>query len=293
MSATTYLLISGLCFALVHASVKFLPGIPPFEIVFVRSIISCLISYYGMKSLKISPWGKNKVLLISRGFIGTLALLLYFLTLQKMPLASAVTIQYLHPIFTILLASLFLREHATWIQWIFFGFSFLGVFVIQGFDARVDASMAIIGVFGALASAGAYTLIRKLKNEDHALVAVFYLPLVSLFVVGPISYFKWVRPSTKEWFVLGLVGLFTQIAQYFMTKAYQADRAANISNLNYLGIIYALGIGYWVFNETFQPQTLLGMGIIAASAFLSTRFPNSDEEPPPYINESDPCRPTS
>ena len=83
---------------------------------------------------------------------------------------------------------------------------------------------------------------------------------------------EWVTPVGSQWLVLILIGVFTQVAQYFMTLAYQGDRASNISNLNYLGIVYALGIGALVWNESVEPMALVGMIVITTSAILSTRF---------------------
>lgn len=270
--AALYLVISGTCFALVHASVKFVPNIPPHELVFFRALISSVLSLIALKTAGLSPWGRNKKMLIFRGLAGTAALLLYFHTLQVMPLASAVTIQYLHPIFTVILAGLFLKEKPTWLQWLFFIASFAGVLLVRGFDERIELVDMGIGVISALCSAIAYNLIRALRHEDHALVVVFYLPFVSLWVVGPYTLTHWVAPRGIEWLVIIVIGVFTQVAQYFMTRAYQSDRAANISNLNYLGIVYALVIGVLFFDETVAPLATAGMAVIAASALLSTRF---------------------
>lgn len=272
MSPSACLILSGLCFAVVHASVKYLPGIPAHELVFFRAFVSCALSLAVLRRAKLSPWGKNRKMLVARGLAGTVALLLYFHTLQVMPLASAVTIQYLHPIFTVILAGLFLKEKPTWIQWAFFAASFAGVLLVQGFDVRVTPIEALIGIAASVASAIAYNLIRALRTEDHALVVVFYLPFVNLLVTAPLSAMSWVTPVGAQWLILLLIGVFTQVAQYFMTLAYQGDRASNISNLNYLGIVYALGIGALVWNEAVEPMALVGMIVITVSAILSTRF---------------------
>jgi drug/metabolite transporter (DMT)-like permease len=271
MSAHLFLVISGLCFAIVHSSVKFLSHIPAHELVFLRSVISAFLSYFALRNVGLSPWGSNKPMLVIRGLVGTAALILYFITLQRMPLASAVTIQYLHPILTVILAGVFLKEKPRIVQWLFFVASFAGVVLVRGWDSRVSPLDVLIGVISALCSAVAYNLIRALRNEDHPLVVVFYPPIVSIVVIGPYTLFNWVSPNPREWLVIAIIGVFTQIAQYFMTRAYQADRAANISNLNYLGIVYALGIGFLFFDEAATPSSILGMTIIIASALLSSR----------------------
>jgi drug/metabolite transporter (DMT)-like permease len=256
----------------VHAGVKFIPRIPAHEIVVVRALISLALTWFGLNRLGLSPRGKNRPLLFLRGAAGTGALLLYFYTLQKMPLATAVTVQYLHPILTITIASYFLKEKATAGQWLCFAASFAGVLLVRGFDARVEPFDLALGVASAFLSAIAYNLIRALRNEDHALVIMFYLPLISLVTIGPWTAFHFVPPTPWEWCVLVLIGVFTQTAQYFMTKAYQLDTAANISNLNYLGIFYASAIGYVFFDETLMLLSLAGIFVIVASAVISSHL---------------------
>jgi drug/metabolite transporter (DMT)-like permease len=266
------MLIAGVCFALVHAAVKFLPQIPSHELVVARAVVSLVITWFALKKVGLSPWGQNRPLLVFRGVAGTGALVLYFYTLQHMPLATAVTIQYLHPLLTVILAAFFLRERANWKQWVCFGASFVGVLLVRGFDLRVTPFDLALGVASATLSAVAYNLIRALRNEDHALVVIFYLPLVSLVTVGPWTAFHFVKPVGTEWLILIFIGVFTQVAQYFMTRAYQADSAANISNLNYLGILYASAIGFLFYDEAMMGLSIVGILIVVTSAVLSTRF---------------------
>lgn len=271
-SAVLYMIIAGVCFAFVHAGVKFIPQIPSHEIVVARSLVSLIMTWFALKAAKISPWGQNRPMLVFRGVAGTGALVLYFYTLQKMPLATAVTIQYLHPILTVILASFFLRERATIGQWFCFAASFAGVLMVRGFEGGVAPLDVAIGIASALFSAVAYNLIRALRNEDHALVVMFYLPLVSFITVVPWTYFHFVMPQGREWLILVLIGAFTQMAQYFMTRAYQLETAANISNLNYLGIFYASAIGYFLFDEVPLFLSVLGIATIVASSLLSARI---------------------
>lgn len=270
--AILYMMISGLCFAIVHAAVKAVPRIPAHEIVVARAIISLVLTWLALRKVGISPWGQNRPMLVFRGVAGTAALLLYFHTIQTMPLATAVTIQYLHPILTVILASFFLREPARLGQWLCFAVSFIGVILVKGFDTRIAPLDLGLGIASAGCSAIAYNLIRALRGEDPALVVMFYLPLVSFVVVGPWTAFHFVMPQGVEWPFLLVIGLFTQIAQYFMTRAYQSDTAANISNLNYLGIIYASVVGFVFFSETVTMLAALGILTIVTSAVFSARL---------------------
>ncbi len=270
-----YMLLAVFFFALMNVFVKMLPNIPAVEIVFFRSVVSLVLSYFFLKMQKVSVWGNNKKVLLARGTCGAIALIMYFKTLQVMPLASATTIQYLSPMFSSILGIYIVKEKVHPKQWIFFALAFLGVLMVKGFDPRITPLLFTVGIVAALFSGLAYNFIRMLKTTEHPLVIVFYFPLVTIPITGFICFFDWVNPIGMEWLFLLLVGVFTQFAQYFMTKAYQAEELSKISSLQYLGLIYALGFGYVFFEETFKIMTYLGMTIMVVGVILNVWYKNS------------------
>ena len=267
-----YILLSTIFFALMNVGVKFLDNIPTYEIVFFRALVTLIAGYILLKRAGLKPWGNSRLLLICRGLAGTAALIMYFYTLQNMPLASAVTIQYLSPIFTIIIAGIMLKETPRSVQWIFFAIAFSGVLLLKGFDARVSPTELAVGILAAVFSGLAYNFIRKLNGRDDPLVVVFYFPLVTVPIVGSYTLFHWVTPSPLEGLILILIGLATTAAQIFMTRAYQLERAADISIFNYLGSIYAILIGFFLFGEIISLMGLVGIGLILGGVILSSRF---------------------
>jgi drug/metabolite transporter (DMT)-like permease len=265
------MLVSGVFFALMNVSVKFIPHIPAIEIILFRSLFSLIFSFLVLKQLGVSVFGNNKKLLIIRGIVGSIGLISFFYTLQKIPLASAVTMQYLSPIFTTIMGIFLVKERVKPIQFLFFGISFAGVIVLQGFDARVNLFYGSIGVVSALFSGLAYNVIRRLKNTEHPLVIIFYFPLVTLPVASLVSYFTWVQPIGWDWAILLWIGMCTQAAQYFMTVAYQNANVSKVASLSYLGILYALFFGFIFFGETFGAMSYVGMGLVLAGILLNLR----------------------
>ena len=267
-----YMLLSTLFFALMNVCVKLLSHLPALEIILFRSGLSVLISYFTLRALRIRPWGSNHFLLVARGTTGALALILYFFTLQRMPLATAVTIQYLAPIFTAILGIFLVHEQVRPWQWVFFLLSFAGVLVVEGVSADVDLRWVALGVLSAVFSGFSYNSIRRLKGKEHPLVVVFYFPMVALPIAGAYCLWNWVTPQGLDWLWLLLTGLLTQGAQVFMTKAYQAEKLSSVANLNYLGILYALGLGFVFFGETFQLSSYLGMALVLLGVVLNTWY---------------------
>lgn len=256
-------------FSLMNVGVKMLEGIPLFQIVFFRSLFAGAIAFATLKALKINPWGNNKKLLLLRGLFGFTALSLFFLTVKHLPLASALTIQYLSPIFVAIFAIILLREPMAPLQWLWFALGFLGVMLIKGFDDRVSWLYLGIGVTSAVFSGLAYNVVRMLKDHDSPLVVVFYFPLVAGLFSGIISIFGWVQPEGMQWFWLLFTGACAHLGQIFMTRSLHLEKANIVGSMKYLGIVWALIYGYFLFGEVYPWTSLLGMGLVFTGVFFN------------------------
>ena len=266
------MLLATFLFSCMNALVKFVPHIPAVEIVFFRCLVSLVMSYAVLKSQRVYVWGSNHKLLIARGLTGAVALVLYFVLIQQIPLATAVTLQFLAPILTAVFGVVLLRERVRGWQWFFFAVSFGGMLVINGFDARISAIHLLMGIVAAVGSGLAYTIIRKINQREHPLVIVLYFPLVTLPLTGIYAAFHWVMPQQWDWLVLLSIGILTQFAQYFMTKAYQAEEVSKMASINYLSIIYALSFGFIFFSETFNFMTYVGMALVVVGVLLNVWY---------------------
>lgn len=263
------MLLATFLFACMNVLVKWVTHIPAVEVVFFRSIISLVLSYSILKAKGVHVWGNNKLLLIARGASGAVGLILYFMIIQQIPLATAVTLQFLAPIVTAILGLLILGEKFKFLQGVFFILSFCGILIVNGFDARVEPMHLLMGILAALGAGMAYTIIRKLKKSEHPLVIVMYFPLVTVPITGAYSAWHWVMPQGIEWLTLLGIGLLTQFAQYFLTKSFQEEEINKVASLKYLNIIYALFFGYVFFGETFNLYTYLGMLLVVGGVVLN------------------------
>jgi drug/metabolite transporter (DMT)-like permease len=267
--AILYMLISVVGFALMNLTVKFLDRLPATELVLFRSLVSLLLSLYFLRRRGISPWGQQKKFLIARGLCGVTALSMFFFTLQRLPLASAITLQYLSPIFTALFGMLILREKVQPWQWLFFAVSFAGIVLIKGFDPRITPLLFFLGIGSALFAGLAYVFVRRVKDTDHPLVVVFYFPLVATPVMAVVSAFNWTTPMGWEWLLLLAMGIFTQIAQLNMTKALQTAEVNEIASLKYLGILFALGFDFFLFQVEYAAMALIGIALVVGGVVLN------------------------
>jgi len=263
------MLVATFYFAIMNIFIKAVSHLPAIEIVFFRCGISLLICYVMLRRESVDWRGSNKKLLLLRGIIGTVALYTYFITIANMPLGTAVIIQYLSPIFTTILAIFVLQEHVKPVQWLFFLISFVGVFIMKEFDERIEITYLLIGLFSAVASAFAYITIRSLKEKEHPLVVVFHFQLVGTISGSVFSIPVFEMPQGMDWIYLILVGIFTQLGQLNLTKSLQQEKVANVSILNYTGVVYAIMAGFLLFDEHYGMGTILGITLVIAGVVLS------------------------
>jgi drug/metabolite transporter (DMT)-like permease len=267
-----FMLLATFVFALMTVFVKLLPNIPVLEIIFFRAIISIVVCLYSLLKARIPVFGNNKTILVIRGLAGVTALSMNYYLIQVVPLAAASTLTYLSPIFTTILGIFFVKEKVSPLQFLFFALSFSGILVIQGFDNRISLFHLMVGISTSMVMGLAYNCVRKLSSTEHPLVIMFYFPLLCLPVTGLWMIFNWSMPLGREWFYLIMVGLTSQVAQYYLTRAYQIAEIATVSIISYTSIIYTITLGLIFFGESFNSMTYLGMALVCAGVIINVIY---------------------
>ncbi len=269
--------LSALGFSLMSASVKAVHeyGIPVFEIVAARALVSFVISYADVKRKRISIWGHNKPLLFLRGAIGTFSLICVYYAVTSLPLAEATILQYTHPIFTALLAVFFLKERIQPATLICIVLCILGLYCILLPELNGSQQISLptfsvaVALLGAFGSSIAYVIVRKLSQTEDSSVIILYFPMIAT----PISLFlvwnEFVLPDPKAAVILILIGIFTQIGQYGLTKAMKTQEAGKASAFSYVQIVFSIIIGLVYFDEIPAMTTYAGGALIVTGALIN------------------------
>ena len=273
-----YMVASALGFALMVACVKIANTtyqIPVLEIVAARAIVSALISYADIRRKKISPWGNNKPLLIARGTVGALALIFVYYAVTTLPLAEATILQYLHPVFTALMALFFLKEVIQRSTLACIALSLMGLVIMIQPNFSPDSAIAYswdsigAGLLGAFGSAVAYIIVKKLTQTEDSSVIVFYFPIIAIPISVALLGGDFVVPSLAATGVLVLVGIFTQVGQIGLTKALHSADANKATAYAYVQVLFSVFIGWVYFSEVPVFTTLVGGAFIMAGALIN------------------------
>ena len=237
-----------------------------------------------------------------RGVVGVISLWMWFYALAKLPLATAMTLNYMAPIWI----ALWLFAHGWWhatkrIEWplmMAIAMSFVGVTLLlnPAFHAN-QLTDALIALGSSMLSAMAYMQVRKLglAGEPEYRV-VFYFALMNVVAgiggnvleagSGPVVWHS-LNNSYGALLLLG-IGLCATAAQMAMTRAYRVGKTLVVANLQYTGIVFSSVWGVIVFGDVFDWHAWAGIGIILASGIAATFYNTRNTERGAAIARTDP-----
>jgi len=253
-----------------NVCVKELSHLGTTQLVFLRSAISLLVCVVYLKQANIPLFGNNRKWLFLRGLAGMIALTGFFHTVKHIPLASATVIQYFSPVFTVILALGFMNEQVRRLQWVFLGLALVGIVMVKGFDPRVSWGMWGLGLMSAFLAAVAYLATMKCRDTDHPVGVVIWFHLLAVPVTGSVSASQWVPLQGLDWGLALAVGGLSILAQVLMTVALHQEDAGMVMPFKYLGAVFALMAGWWLFGESMSTMSLVGMALVVVSISANT-----------------------
>lgn len=272
------ILAATLVFTLMGALVRYLgQSVPVGEIVFARSffaLIPLLAFLAWRQELKTALRTNNALSHISRSVTGVTGMFLNFGALILLPLADATAISFAAPIFSVVLAALFLGEVVRIRRWTAVGVGFIGVLVMLSpyIGSAPRSAGATLGAFFALAGAftvaGAMTQVRHLSRTETTGSLVFYFSLVCCICGLATLPWGWIVPTPREFALMLTMGLLGGIGQILITESYRHAPASVGAPFAYSAMIYSIVIGYVWFGEVPESIVLAGAAIVIAAGLF-------------------------
>ncbi|WP_223651972.1 DMT family transporter [Hymenobacter psoromatis] len=268
-----FMLASTALLATVNVAVKKLADVPTAEIIFARCFISLSLTVWQLRRTGVAVWGPPaaRFNLLGRGIFGAGSLVLGFLALKVLPLGGAVTLSFLAPVITAVAAIWLVGEPLKPWQWLFYGLAVAGVVVAKGTAGLLSAGV-LLGVGAAVSSGLSSVFLRRIGDKLAPLVPVFYFNVVPLAIASVWMLFDLKLPHGTDWAWLALAGSFTHVALWCLTQAFRAHAANHLAALDYLGLLYGIALGYFVFGEKIRPQVYPGIALVLLGVGLNAWY---------------------
>ena len=243
--------------------------LPLFQIMFLRGILTVmfvagLCQYFRVWILTLSRQDWTVMAIRSLADIG--ASFLFLSALFQMPLANLTAILQFLPLIIALGAALFFNETLDWrrLSAIIFGFLGMGLIVRPGTEGFGLYSYYGVGAVFCVALRDLIT--RRLSNDVPSLLVTFFNAVaILLYSTIALLWTDWVPVSAEDVKLLFLAAGFVSFAYWLSVLVMRNGDISFVAPFRYSGLLWALLVGYWVFEHFPDGFTLLGAGIIIVS----------------------------
>lgn len=274
LAGVFWMLVTGLCFITVTALVKYMgPRVPPVEMAFLRyllGLVFLLPAIGALQSAHLTP--RQWRFFGLRGVLHAGGVMLWFYAMVRIPIADVTALNYLAPVYVSIGAALFLGEKLAFRRIAAVVAALIGAAIIlrPGFREVSDGHLAM--VFAAIVFGGSYLTAKVMADEVKPSVVVAMLSIFVTIALAPFAIAVWVTPTLPDLMLLFCVACFATAGHYTMTLAFAAAPVTVTQPVTFTQLIWAVLLGYFVFDESVDIWVILGgLVILGAVTFITWR----------------------
>lgn len=253
-------------------------AVPPGQQVFFRSLfaIPVILGWLAMRGeLSVGLRTVRPIGHFYRGIIGTAAMALNFWALALLPFPEVTAIGYASPLLVVIFAAMFLGEDVRLFRLSMVGMGLTGVVIVLspqfqtgGGDDPYRTLGAVVAFGGAVTAALAQLFIRKLVQDERTSAIVFWFSVTSTLLGLATLPFGWVTPDATTAALLVGSGILGGVAQILLTSAYRFADASLVAPFEYVSMLLAIAIGWYVFAEAPTPVVLTGAALVILAGIM-------------------------
>lgn len=245
----------------------------PLQVVFFRNAFGLLAVMPWLYKTGITGLRTERLHLhLCRALVGITAMVLWFFTLSLMPLAEATALSFTAPIFTSILAVIFLKELMQRRRWIAIGLGFVGALIIIRPGLAAINPVALLAIVTAIVWGSGTVLLKYMSRSETTSAIVIYLPLL----LTPLSLIPamlvWTWPTPELWVMAVVFGAVGTAGHVCLTRALTISDATSVMPFDYLRLPYVAIIAYVAFGEVADLWVWLGGALIAGSAIYAAKY---------------------
>ena len=295
-----FILIGMALFSIQDALIKFIyEEVALYELYFGRTLTALflLICYLKFSKQRIILKTHYPFLTVARVICFFFGFSFFYISLTFMSLAEANALFFSSPFFVSILAVIFLKEKVGIRRWLGIAVGFLGVYIVLDPNFEDFNYMKLAPVACSLCYAISMTITKYTSSKDNVYTQMSHLYIGALIISvlffifagkGQFNTFsdptyqfifrEWFSNPSYAWpFIIGM-GFVGAISFYCVFSAYSVASPSVVSLFEYSLIIWAIIIGYFLFDNIPSPRTFLGVAlIIGAGIYIYIREKARDQ----------------
>jgi drug/metabolite transporter (DMT)-like permease len=266
---------SGFVFALLNTLLRVIAlEMNPLEVQFLRYFAGLLVMLPFIARVGLRAYSpRGLVGQLWRGVIHTAGMVLWYMALPHLTLATTTAIGFTGPIFIMFGAVLTLGERMRWERWVSALIGFAGVLVVVGPSLSIAGGYYDLVMLGSSPLFAASALITKAltRRDRPEVIVVWQCITISLFSF-PLALWHWEWPGLGMSLVFLGSGVLGSTGHYCVTRALGTAEASASQPVKFLDLIWMTALGFLVFNDRPTLSTLIGGTLIfAATTWIARR----------------------
>lgn len=252
--------------------IKLLVDVPLETILFFRFLIAFLFIIPNLVKNKVQLSLSQTPKHFFRAIMGLTSICFYYYAVRNIPLVNAVTITNTAPLFTPFIIYFWLKMTIPKIRMIGLCIGFFGVILILQPEASTFTYeiASCVGLIGAMTSSFSQVGIKQLaKTESTSTIMAYYFLLAISFLTVPFIYTWTPIYDPMNWLFILLIGLFSTVFQFCLTKSLTHGSITQVGSIKYVGVILSGLFGWGIFGETPNYWVAAGALLIICGGFIT------------------------
>jgi len=254
------------------------PRYPTFQIAFMRFSSGLLWASLVLAILR-PGWPSRETVFYNttRSVLVVMTATSFFFALGQLPLADAVALSFLSPMFIALFGAIFLKERIDTGIVLALVAGFCGMLLIAG--GRIGSGDygegALLGTVACVLSAVTYALnlvlLRSRAQRDALSIIVWFQNMGPALLLAPAAAFVWTPLISEDLALLALIGLLGVSGHFLLALAFARAEAARLAPIHYVTLAWGVLFGYLLFADLPGLTTIAGAGLIVLGTIATHR----------------------
>ena len=279
-----FILLGMAVFSIQDAMIKFIyKDVSLYELYFGRTLMAffLLVCYMRFLNKKIILKTHYPFLTILRVICFFFGFSFFYISLTYMSLAMANALFFSSPFFVSVLAIIFLKEKVGVRRWLAIIVGFIGVYIVLDPDFSNFDYMKLAPIACAICYSTSMTITKYTSDKDNVYTQMIHLYIgatiisVLFFIFAGDGQFnnsldptfqfifrEWFTNPSYAWPFILSMGFIGALAFFFVFNAYSIASPSVVSLYEYSLIIWAILIGYILFDNIPTTRTFIGVAII-------------------------------
>ena len=268
--------LMSFCFMAIAAR-ELSEGMSTFEVLFARALIG--LTLVSLIILRSKDWSYLKTERIKFHLGRDLTHLLgqygWFVGVSLLPLSQVFALEFTAPLWTSILAMIFLGEALNTKRFLAIVLGFTGVYLIVNPGEGIFNYNSLYVIVAALMFSIGNTFSKSLVKTDRPLTILFYMCLIQLPVTFSLAMESLIWPNLIQSGWLMVIGLTSMASHFCMSKAMQKTDLSIVVTLDFFRLPLITLVGVLFYAEAFRWVMVIGAVMVFGANLINLYQPKN------------------